>query len=391
MSIKQSFILAIKSLKSSKMRAFLTMLGIIIGVGSVIILVSLMSGMTKEITDQFESMGTNLISVQVMGRGSDSRTVDVSDMEQLVWDNTDLLTAVSPSVSVSATVKYENTNLTTTCSGVSEYYAQIRNVELASGRFISYSDVINRSKVAILGSYQQQELFGGGDPIGENIKINGEIFQVIGVLEETQDSMEGGSDDTIILPYSSAMRLGRSRISSYSFQAASKETVEDAMAAIEKKLNDVFGSDSAYMIMSQSQMIEQMDEMTGTMTLVLVGIAGISLLVGGIGIMNIMLVSVTERIREIGIRKSLGARRRDIMGQFLIESATTSAVGGVIGIVFGIVAGIGLGKLVGVTSSPSLGAILIAFSVSLFIGVIFGYLPANKAAKLHPIDALRHE
>ena len=165
MSIKQSFILAIKSLKSSKMRAFLTMLGIIIGVGSVIILVSLMSGMTKEITDQFESMGTNLISVQVMGRGSDSRTVDVSDMEQLVWDNTDLLTAVSPSVSVSATVKYENTNLTTTCSGVSEYYAQIRNVELASGRFISYSDVINRSKVAILGSYQQQELFGGGDPI----------------------------------------------------------------------------------------------------------------------------------------------------------------------------------------------------------------------------------
>lgn len=391
MSIKQSFILAIKSLKSSKMRAFLTMLGIIIGVGSVIILVSLMSGMTKEITDQFESMGTNLISVQVMGRGSDSRTVDVSDMEQLVWDNTDLLTAVSPSVSVSATVKYENTNLTTTCSGVSEYYAQIRNVELASGRFISYSDVINRSKVAILGSYQQQELFGGGDPIGENIKINGEIFQVIGVLEETQDSMEGGSDDTIILPYSSAMRLGRSRISSYSFQAASKETVEDAMAAIEKKLNDVFGSDSAYMIMSQSQMIEQMDEMTGTMTLVLVGIAGISLLVGGIGIMNIMLVSVTERIREIGIRKSLGARRRDIMGQFLIESATTSAIGGVIGIVFGIVAGIGLGKLVGVTSSPSLGAILIAFSVSLFIGVIFGYLPANKAAKLHPIDALRHE
>ena len=391
MSIKQSFILAIKSLKSSKMRAFLTMLGIIIGVGSVIILVSLMSGMTKEITDQFESMGTNLISVQVMGRGSDSRTVDVSDMEQLVWDNTDLLTAVSPSVSVSATVKYENTNLTTTCSGVSEYYAQIRNVELASGRFISYSDVINRSKVAILGSYQQQELFGGGDPIGENIKINGEIFQVIGVLEETQDSMEGGSDDSIILPYSSAMRLGRSRISSYSYQAASKETVEDAMAAIEKKLNDVFGSDSAYMIMSQSQMIEQMDEMTGTMTLVLVGIAGISLLVGGIGIMNIMLVSVTERIREIGIRKSLGARRRDIMGQFLIESATTSAIGGVIGIVFGIVAGIGLGKLVGVTSSPSLGAILIAFSVSLFIGVIFGYLPANKAAKLHPIDALRHE
>ena len=200
-------------------------------------------------------------------------------------------------------------------------------MELASGRFISYSDVINRSKVAILGSYQQQELFGGGDPIGENIKINGEIFQVIGVLEETQDSMEGGSDDTIILPYSSAMRLGRSRISSYSFQAASKETVEDAMAAIEKKLNDVFGSDSAYMIMSQSQMIEQMDEMTGTMTLVLVGIAGISLLVGGIGIMNIMLVSVTERIREIGIRKSLGARRRDIMGQFLIESATTSAIG----------------------------------------------------------------
>lgn len=391
MSIKQSFILAIKSLKSSKMRAFLTMLGIIIGVGSVIILVSLMSGMTKEITDQFESMGTNLISVQVMGRGSDSRTVDVSDMEQLVWDNTDLLTAVSPSVSVSATVKYGNTNLTTNCSGVSEYYAQIRNVGLSSGRFISYSDVVNRSKVAILGSYQQQELFNGSDPIGQNIKINGEIFQVIGVLEETQDSLEGGSDDTIILPYSSAMRLGRSLISSYSFQAASKETVEDAMAVIEKKLNDVFGSDSAYMIMSQSQMIEQMDEMTGTMTLVLVGIAGISLLVGGIGIMNIMLVSVTERIREIGIRKSLGARRRDIMGQFLIESATTSAIGGVIGIVFGIVAGIGLGKLVGVTSSPSLGAILIAFSVSLFIGVIFGYLPANKAAKLHPIDALRHE
>lgn len=393
MGVKQYFSLAMKSLRTSKMRSFLTMLGIIIGVAAVIVLVSLIGGMSSEITAQFEGMGTNLITVSIMGRGNSNRSISVDAMEELVWENPELFSAMSPTVSVgNATVKYGTDSTTTSCQGVNEYYGEIRNYAVSQGRFLSYNDVATRKKVCLIGSYQWQELFGGGDAVGETVKINGEPFLVVGILEEKDDSSESSSDDMVMLPYTTARSLGDyARVSSYCFSAMDSSVVDRAVAKLEQALYQAYNSTDAYRVSSQAEMLEQMNELTGTMSLVLVGVAGISLLVGGIGIMNIMLVSVTERIREIGIRKSLGARRRDIMGQFLIESATTSACGGVIGIVSGIVLAYGCGALFDMAIAPSLAAILLAFSVSVLIGVLFGYLPANKAAKLPPIDALRQQ
>lgn len=392
MNFKQSFNMAIKSLLGSKMRSFLTMLGIIIGVASVIILVSLISGMAADMSASFENMGTNLISVSIRGRGGNI-TIDPDDMHELVEENTEVLAAVTPLVNIqSATVKYETESITTTCTGSNEFYPDIKNSDTSSGRFITYLDVEKRQKVCVVGSYIVQELFGGASPLGEQIKINGSSFTVVGVLEEKADSEEGSDDDVVMIPYTTAARLSfMGRVSSYSFSATSTETVEDAMAAINKQMGEYFSSSDYYSVFSASQALDQVNEMMGTVTLVLVGVAAISLLVGGIGIMNIMLVSVTERTREIGIRKSLGAKRRDIMSQFVVEAATTSSAGGIIGIVLGLCSSYLVGSLLDMTVMPSMGAVIVAFSVSVAIGITFGYFPANKAAKMNPIDALRHD
>lgn len=392
MNVKQSFILAIKSLLASKMRSFLTMLGIIIGVAAVIVLVSLVDGMSKDMVETFESMGTNLISVSIRGRGG-NRAVSVDDLQALVDDNPELLSAMSPSISVAnATVKFENNNLTTSCTGVNEYYKDIKSSEVALGRNITYMDVETRQKNCVIGSYIRKELFGADDPLGQSIKINNTVFQVVGVLKETQDSEEGGADDTVIIPYTIAQKLaGMFTISSYNFSAADKDVVEQAVTIIENYLLKVFSNSNAYSVYNQAESLDMVNELTGTMTMVLVGVAGISLLVGGIGIMNIMLVSVTERTREIGIRKSLGARPWDIMSQFVVEAITTSGIGGVLGILFGIGAAYATSVFAGMTVSISMGAIVIAFSVSVIIGVTFGYFPAKKASRLNPIDALRYD
>lgn len=392
MNFKQSFNMAIKSLMGSKMRSFLTMLGIIIGVASVILLVSLISGMAADMSSSFESMGTNLITVSIRGRGGNI-TINPDDMQELADENPDSIAYVTPSVSImNATIKYKTNNLTTSVVGCNEYYSNIKNTKISSGRFITYLDCEKRQKTCLLGSYIVQELFEGSTPIGEEIKINGNTFTVVGVLEEKADSEEGSDDDIILIPYTSASRLSRmGSISSYSFSAVSTDVVEKAMATINRKMGEYFSSSDYYSVFSASQALEQVDEIMGTVTLVLVGVAAISLLVGGIGIMNIMLVSVTERTREIGIRKSLGAKRKDIMSQFVVEASTTSSVGGIIGIVIGIVSAYGIGKLFDMTVKPSWYAVIIAFSVSVVIGITFGYFPANKAAKMHPIDALRQE
>ena len=391
MNFKQSFRLAIKSLKSSKMRSFLTMLGIIIGVASVIILVSLMNGLAQDMTSRFESMGTNTITLNVMGRGT-NRALSVDEVQKLVEENQDYLDKYSPRVSASATVKYDVNSIDTTIIGVNEYYDEMQSVAVAKGRFIQYIDCDRRQKVCAIGSYEAQELFGGADALGETIKLNGSAYTIIGILEETADSEEGSDDDIIYIPYTTATRLtGSASISSYYLTAVDTDEIETTMTLVENMMYSVFEDEDVYRVSSMSEMIDTINEMNASIALVLVGIAGISLVVGGIGIMNIMLVSVTERTREIGVRKSLGAKRKDIMRQFLIEAATTSSVGGIVGIIFGIAAAYTAGAVMDMTVAPSWNAVAIAFSVSVAIGMIFGYFPASKAAGMNPIDALRHE
>ena len=391
MSIKQSFILAVKSLLSSKMRSLLTMLGIIIGVASVIVLVSLVNGLKSEMVDMFQSMGTNLISVNITGRGG-NRAVSVSDIMDFAEENADLISLISPSVTTSVTLKNDTESLTTTCTGTNEMYPDIKKLNVDQGRYIEYVEVEKRQKVCVIGTYTASELFGTKAAVGKTLKINGETYSVIGVLEETADSEEGSSDDAIYIPYTLATSISWMRgVNSYVLSARSEDTVDGAMDKLESYFLSIFGSSDYFNIMSQQEMMDQMDEMTGMMTSVLVGIAGISLLVGGIGIMNIMLVSVTERTREIGIRKSLGAAPWDIMSQFVVEAATTSACGGVIGIVFGIAAAYAAGKIMDMSVKPSFGAVAVAFGVSVGIGIIFGYFPAKKASRLSPIEALRYD
>lgn len=390
MGFTQAFRLAIKSLTASKMRAFLTMLGIIIGVGSVIILVSLMQGMSSMMTSAFESMGTNRLTVSIVGRGS-TRTVDVDDMFELFSENYDYFGAMSPTVMMPAEVKEGTTTYSyTSVTGVSEYYMSIQSYELSAGRFLSYSDMEYRNKVCVVGSYIANNSFGG-NAVGETIKINGNVFEIVGVLEEQDDSTEASSDDMVLLPYTTAASLGRTMISSYIFMTVDASLNTEATTVIETELYSVYQDEDAYSITDMSELLDSVSELTDTMTLMVAGIAAISLVVGGIGIMNIMLVSVTERTREIGIRKSLGAKKRDIMRQFVIEAMTTSACGGVIGIVFGSVIAIVIGEVMGMSVQPSSSAVAIAFGVSVAIGVFFGYMPANKAAKLNPIDALRYD
>lgn len=390
MGFMQSLRLALKSLAASKMRSFLTMLGIIIGVGSVIILVSLMEGMTRMMTSTFEDLGTNRLTVTITGRGS-SRSVDVDDMYLLYSENSTMFSAMSPTVSMQATVKEGTTSYSsTTVTGVSEDYQDIQKYTLSDGRFLGYVDMVNRAKTCVIGSYIAQDAYGG-NAVGQTIKLNGNVFTIVGVLAEQDDSTEASSDDMLLLPYTTASKIGMSRVSSYTFMTADVAFNTQGTTIIDNELYSVYQSSDFYQITDMSQMLDSMNELTGTMTLLVAGIAAISLVVGGIGIMNIMLVSVTERTREIGIRKSLGAKRRDIMRQFVIEAMTTSACGGVIGIIIGAIISISIGSLIGMTVVPSASAVGVAFGVSVAIGVFFGFMPANKAAKLNPIDALRYD
>ena len=393
MNIKQSLTLALKSLMSSKMRSFLTMLGIIIGVASVIIIVSLITGMTYDVLSTFEDMGATNITVTIRGRGG-NRSVDIDDMQQLIDDNPDLFKAMSPSINVNgASIKSGSETLdTTSVKGVGEYYDIVSTNEIEYGRSISYADCEYRLTNCIIGSYVANKFFGSGQmALGNEIKINGKTFSVVGVYKESADSAESSADDTIIIPYTIAQKLSYSfSIGSYTFCAQSKEVAAAAQSKIEEYLYKTFSSTNAFSVMNMSSLIETVDELTSTMSLIAACVAGVSLLVGGIGIMNIMLVSVTERTREIGIRKSLGASPWDIMSQFVVEAITTSCIGGIMGILLG-VAGNYVMPMFGVTSKLSIPSVLISFSISALIGVAFGYFPAKKAARLNPIDALRYD
>ena len=405
MNFTQSFRLAIKSLLTSKMRALLTMLGIIIGVAAVIVITSLGNGMQQMMNQQFEQLGANLLQVQIYNYGgASSRMVDPADMYALVDKYPQYLSGVSPYVRTQAMVRQGSEEFgRTTIYGVSEFfYDADRNQTmsgeiLAQGRFLSYVDVDRYQNVCVIGSYLAQNAFGG-DALGRTLTIRGTPFTVIGVLTQKADGTEGSGDDILFLPYGNAMRLnGTGWVDLYLFNSTSKAGSTAAKGIIENRLFQTYQDDDAYFVMSSAEMMDAMNTMMSTMMLVLVAIAAISLLVGGIGIMNIMLVSVTERTREIGIRKSLGAKERYIMQQFVIEAACTSALGGIIGILIGYGLSAAATRVVTslmeatLTVSPSAGAVARAFGISVGIGILFGYLPAKKAAALNPIDALHYD
>lgn len=391
MGIFQSFKLALKGLATSKMRAFLTMLGIIIGVGAVIVIMSLGNGLQNMMEEQFESLGTNTLTVSLRGRGS-TRTISDEEMYQFAEKATDSIKYMSPIVSASGSVKYGNTTYTPTMTGVGEDYTKIKGWEITKGRSLQFIDIERRQPVCVVGAYYASEVFEG-DALGEQIRINGNLYTVVGVIEETADKTEeNGADNMVLIPYTNAAKISQNAtISNYTFMARDDTLVAKAKKAIEARLYEAYEDADAYSVTSMSEMLDDLTKAMNTMVMVLAAIAGISLLVGGIGIMNIMLVSVTERTREIGIRKALGAKRRDIRGQFIIEAGTTSALGGVLGIAFGIVIAQVVGGIFDFTAVPTVSSILLSFGVSVGIGIIFGFLPANKAAKLNPIDALRYD
>lgn len=389
----QSFKLAIKSIWSNKMRSFLTMLGIIIGVASVIILVSLVNAYMSYMTESFASMGTNQVIVNMINLPS--RSVSVDEMYEFYDANTDAFDNMSPTVSVSGTVKQGSDSMdSTTITGVSEDYLSIKSWELEYGRNIQYADISGRQKVCVIGAYVADELYGSTEKAYEQtIKINGYAFKVVGITEQQEDSMDdGGSDDFVWIPYSTAIKMARNaNVNNYTFTITDITKASEDTTLIEDFLYEKFKNDDLYTVTAMSEMLDSLNSMIAMVSAGLGGIAGISLLVAGVGVMNIMLVSVTERTREIGIRKALGAKRLVIMQQFVIEAAVTSSLGGVIGIILGSIATSAVGTLAGLNATPTPSAVIISFSVSVGIGLLFGYMPASRAAKLNPIDALRSE
>lgn len=392
MNLKQYFHLALKSIRSSLLRSALTMLGIIIGVASVIILVSIIGGYSNSLKDRFESMGTNIINVRITER-SQLRNITVDDMDNLVIENPTMYSNYSPMTTISRpTVKYGSTNFTTTVYGVNENYASLRSLTLSEGSFLNYLNVTETEKVCVIGSYEASALFSGDNPVGQTIKINGVQMKVIGVLTETNGGTQGSQDDCVYIPYTTAeIMSGTTQVGNYVLGTISTDVMTNAVSKVTALLTNKLGSSNYFTVSNSTTMIDNINSLTGTLTLVLVGIAAISLLVGGIGIMNIMIVSVKERTREIGIRISVGARGRDILWQFLIEAATTSAVGGIVGIIVGVGVSFPLATLFSIKASINVESILVSFIVSAGIGIVFGFFPARRASLMNPIDALHYE
>lgn len=389
MSFFLSLKMAVKSILSNKLRTFLTMLGIIIGVAAVITAVGFAEGSTKSITSDLESsIQTNVLTVRLMGRiTSDVKYEDVAEK----LDELSGIDAYSPIVNGNVSIKNDsNTNVTTSYIGTDNNYSVVQDTTISEGRFLTSFDIDGSLNVAVIGSYISNELFPNNDAVGSYISMSGQKFKVVGILTQVDGGEESSKDDLIIIPYTVAQRLGRAgSINTIYVKVTNSDEVELVQNFIEKELYSLYKDEDYYNVTSQEAMLETLSSVTGTLSIVLGGIAAISLIVGGIGIMNIMIVSVTERTREIGIRKAIGAKKNNILMQFLIEGLILTGLGGVLGIILGCIAITIIGKLGLVPAVYSIKWILIAFFVSLLTGIIFGLFPAYKAAKLDPIVALR--
>jgi putative ABC transport system permease protein len=387
--IGQSLKMALSSISQNKFRSFLTMLGIIIGVMAVVVLVSITTSVTASVMDEFASLGANKLNVNVMG--SRNNTLSFSEVTALPREYESIAYAV-PSITQNATVKVDGTSDNYSIVGTTGDYASLNALELTRGRFIKSPDIENNIAVAVLGSEAAEDLFGTGGAVGQTVSVNGRGFQVIGVLADAGSTLTGSGNTEIIIPYTVAQRMFYVQgVSSFTVLSADSDSLDTAEANIESFMMDQFHDEDAYNIMNPTSMLESMDSIANTMALMLGGIAAISLLVGGIGIMNIMLVSVTERTKEIGIRKAIGAGRKRILSQFLVEALTLSVTGGLIGLGVSWALIQALSMALDTTYTMSAGAALLAAGFSLVIGVLFGLSPANKASKMPPIQALRTE
>ncbi len=390
MSFVQAYRMAIKSILSNKVRSFLTMLGVIIGVCAVIAAVAFAQGTTESITQRIESMGTNLVQISINGRNS-NRTVSYSDFQNFAEQNTDTIEAIAPVVNGNVTVKYGSSTKTVSLVGTTPEYELIKSRHVQSGRFLLSIDVDYMQKVALIGSAIVKDVFGGSNPLGKTIKLNGQEYSVVGVLEEIASGGTGTDDDSVIIPSSVAQRLLKSgNVRSFMVQAASPKKVDSAIEKLNTFLLGIYNNSNAFSVFNQSAALTTLNSITGTMMVILGGIAVVSLVVGGIGIMNIMLVSVSERTKEIGIRKAIGAKRKNILIQFLIEALMVTGIGGIVGIILGLaIIKFIVSRYVPAVYSPPW--IAVSFGISLIVGVVFGMFPAYKASRMNPIEALRFE
>ena len=401
---KESFLMAWASLIANKMRSILTMLGIIIGVAAVIALVSIGNGVKQDIQNSISSLGSNLLMVMpgaprtpgVRPSQGSMKSLKVSDYEAI--SKLDGVKAASPYTANSYVTIYQSKNWTTTVSGVSSNFQDVNNWTMAEGRFISSKNVENRERVAVVGQTVVKNLFAGEDPVGKEIRVKNIPFRVIGVLNSKGNGTMGNDqDDVVFIPYTTAMERveGVDYLRMIYVVASDDNGIDRLQSDIENLLRVRHGIKDTnlddFNIQNMKSIMETMEQTTGTLTLFLGAVAAISLVVGGIGIMNIMLVSVTERTREIGIRKALGATYFVIVTQFLIEAVVISLMGGLIGIALGIGASKLIGLASGMSTVISVPTIVLSFAFSMAIGLVFGIYPARKAAKLNPIDALHYE
>ena len=403
MGILESFANAFSALLANKLRSLLTMLGVIIGVGAIITTTSIGEGAKADVTERIQTLGANILAVRpgqsrFRGRGSADarRTLTVKDMEALE-ERGQTFGYVTPEVSSRAQVKFRNKNTNTTIVGTSPAYLVTANFNVEQGRFFTENEIRYRDRVCVLGKTVVDNLFETVEPVGQTVKIKNVGFHVVGVMKEKGASGWRNPDDQVFIPYSTAMKrvFGNDYLSSISIQANDGKLLEAAETEVTELLRKEHkiapNKEPDFHVRNQAEFMETLEESNQTFTNLILGIAVVSLVVGGIGIMNIMLVSVTERTKEIGLRKAVGAQRSDILAQFLVESTSLALIGGVVGI------GVGIGGAELVTSfwewrtlvSPMYG--ILSFVVSALVGIFFGAYPAWKAAKLHPIDALRHE